>query len=137
MAVQSLQGICAGCGKGIPWGYCSVVASWRVEVQQLGVKVQKPDVMYCQGCKDSAPANPTRKYHHKPAPEAPATNGSGFNVQEQAVKLYRAANQPMTSKELAKKAGVVYSPVVEAILKKLSEKHKMSVELGHWSRVGK
>ena len=129
--------MCAGCGKGIPWGYCSVVASWRVEVQQLGVKVQKPDVVYCQGCKDSAPTNPTRKHHHKPAPEPPSGNDTRYNVQETAVKLYKAATKPMTSKALANKAGLEYSPMVEAILKKLAEKHKMSVELGHWSRIQK
>lgn len=149
MPKVQLQGFCAGCRDPIPVGALVMVERFKTVELAPNLKVQKPEIIYCQKCKHLAAAPRHSKSHHKEShkdqrpefsasavPQVQKVQPTRTNVQQVAIALYKAAcTTPGTAKQIAQKAGVEHSKVVELILQKLADKKKLKNKGGVWTKV--
>jgi len=72
---KQLQGSCAGCGRGIPFGYVAVVTKYQ-SVKQGQITVSKPSEMYCHGCRpmESPKKKVVEKKSEKPVVDTSAVS---------------------------------------------------------------
>jgi hypothetical protein len=138
--MPQLEGYCAGCSDPIPLGALVTVGRFKTIEWAPNFKVQKPEVIFCQRCKHLASDNKSSHYRRsahasEPQPESQAVPATRSTVQQMAISLYKTAcAQPGTAKQLAQKAGIEYTKVIEAILKKLAEKNKLKQKGGLWTK---
>ncbi len=57
-----IEGPCANCGRGIPWGYLAIVTKWEV-LDRGTMRVQVPAKMFCRNEPCAEEARKERKNH--------------------------------------------------------------------------
>jgi hypothetical protein len=137
---MSLQGVCAGCGRGIPHGFLATVTKWdSVNVAAPGVAplpVQKPRELYCRACpasKELAVSTGSGRVHkqayYKPDEMEP---------KEIAIRILKVASRtrPRGARRLATKAEIQFSPIVAKIIEKLEQAGKLvkAVGMSKWTK---
>ena len=142
---KRLQGICKGCGAGIPFGYLVHVSKWSTIQVAPGVKRQLPKEMFCKGCAGHGVSDTKMaKTSKKTTEPTPAVSSNGDKpetslIQETAKKLYKemSKDKPHSIRWLAKKAKVadVDKAVLKTIFRKLEKGGKIELIEGQWRKI--
>lgn len=123
--MSDLVGQCAGCGVGIPFGYVPLVTKWRTEKEGGWVR-QIAETVFCRRCPESGAVVGEAPYRRKRVVEKEEYVTVEMSAKEVAIALIKVLDGvPHGSKTLAKLAGIEYTDMVPAILKKLAAAGKI------------
>lgn len=135
--VRSIEGECAGCRRQLPYGYLSTVTKWRsveYSTTSQALRVVKPVEMYCRQCVAPSAGTFRRRKALPPVGAQEEQEEPMEDLKAIAVKIWPHLSKetPHSSKWLASKAGIDYTPGIKASLKKLLHAEKVTFEEGKW-----
>lgn len=117
---KKLQGTCAGCGRGIPVGYLSVVTQWQTVEWGKDFPVAQPATLYCRECGVST--GPQTVFKRKRVRLDPTT----MTAADIAKRVIRSViKKPRTGLHVASDAGLQWERPVFLVLKALADAGKI------------